>query len=70
MIIAKLLDSTCLTQAVYDTDRHEMTLEFTHGGRYRYEGVPATVYRNLVRADSPGRAFHATVRGRFVATRI
>lgn len=70
MIVTKRLNSTCIAEATYDTDRHDMTIEFARGGRYRYASVPKSVYRNLVRADSPGRAFHATVRDRFAATRI
>ena len=69
-MLSTKLNSTCLTEATYDTDRHDMTLTFAHGGRYKYRDVPETVYRVLVTAPSAGRAFHATVRGNYVATRL
>lgn len=69
MLVAKL-NSTCLAEATYDTGCRDMTITFAHGGRYRYRNVPEAVYRGLVTAPSAGRAFHATVRGRYPATRI
>lgn len=64
------LNSTCLAEATYDTESHDMTLEFTSGRRYKYGNVPETVYRNLVTAPSPGRAYNATVRNQYVGVRV
>ena len=69
MLTAKL-DSTCLTSVTYDTDRKDMTLTFSHGGRYKYHDVPETVYHQLVTAPSAGRTFHAVVKGAYAFTRL
>lgn len=70
MIVTVKLDSTCLSEATYDDVQHDMTLEFARGGRYKYFDVPESVYRGIVDAPSPGRAFHATVRDNYNCARI
>lgn len=69
MIVAKP-NSTCIVEATYDTKRHDMTIEFARGGRYKYADVPESVYHAIVTAPSVGRAFHATIRGHYATTRI
>lgn len=70
MIITVKLGSTCLSEATYDDTQHEMTLEFARGGRYKYFDVPESVYRGIVDATSPGRAFQTTVRDNYHCVRV
>lgn len=69
MLTAKL-NSTCLDEVTYDTDRHDLTLTFAHGGRYRYFDVPEVVFHELVTAPSAGRAFHRIVRNEYATERL
>ena len=39
-----------------------LEVEFIKGGRYRYTGVPESIYKLLLNADSVGKAFHRYIR--------
>jgi hypothetical protein len=39
-----------------------LEVEFVKGGKYRYTGVPADIYKILLNADSVGKAFHRYIR--------
>ncbi|MGO9258090.1 MAG: KTSC domain-containing protein [Bryobacteraceae bacterium] len=47
-----------------------MDLEFRTGAIYRYLGVPAQVYKELLRAESKGRYFNQHIRNRFGYAKI
>lgn len=40
-------------------------VDFHNGRRYKYDDVPEEVFQGLVRAESPGKYFHAEIRARF-----
>jgi hypothetical protein len=52
----------------YDPGTKELTVQFRSGSTYRYDGVPATTYADLIDADSIGSFFHSNVRNAFVGT--
>ena len=41
----------------YDAEEQTLTVEFNHGGTYRYFGVPPETFASLRAAVSVGRAF-------------
>lgn len=47
-----------------------MTVKFTNGGTYRYEGVTAAQHAHMMTAESIGTHFHKHIRGKFKATKI
>jgi hypothetical protein len=47
-----------------------LTLTFIKGGKYRYVGVPLTVYEDLTRAESPGRFVHANIVDRYATFKL
>lgn len=49
----------------YDPDAQILEIEFQDGAVYQYSGVPGAVHAGLVSAGSPGRYFHAHVKGRY-----
>ena len=59
------VDSTTLASAGYDTAAGLLELEFRSGAIYRYLSVPASLYRDLLAADSKGRFFNRSIRYRF-----
>ncbi|MFB9747233.1 KTSC domain-containing protein [Leifsonia shinshuensis] len=61
----EVFDSTAIASAGYDADTAVLEIEFGSGGVYRYLLVPPRVWRELREAESPGRYFAESVRGRF-----
>jgi KTSC domain len=59
------LQSSSLAAAGYDAGTQILQIEFRSGALYRYRGVPRTVFRDLVQAESKGRFFTAQIRGKF-----
>ena len=47
-----------------------LDIEFLNGAVYRYEGVPHSLYRGLIDADSKAHYFHEHIKGRFKSSRI
>ena len=64
------VESTTLAVLAYD-DAHEiLQLEFRSRAIYRYFGVPAPVYEELLAAPSRGRYFNRAIRGSFPYSRV
>jgi len=59
------LNSTLLQAATYQDQSTFLELEFRSGAIYRYLGVPAQTYQELLRAESQGRYFNQHIRNRF-----
>jgi hypothetical protein len=57
------VNSSLLASVNYDAGESVLQLEFLT--RYLYFAVPATIYEELLAADSKGSYFNSRVRGRF-----
>jgi KTSC domain len=64
------LNSTSLTAATYLDGQTVLELEFRSGAVYRYVGVPAETYGELVQAQSKGTYFNHYIRNRFCYAKI
>ena len=64
------LDSTTLASAGYDATTGLLELEFRSGALYRYFSLPASLYRDLLTADSKGRIFNRFIRHCFLTTLV
>lgn len=53
-----MLESSSLRRVAYDARRQVLEVEFSGGGRYRYEQVPSAVVAQLAAAESPGTYFN------------
>jgi hypothetical protein len=62
------LNSTFLKEASYDSSSRTLTVVFTDGRTYTYQGVDQSVYQGLISADSSSRFFGSNIRGRFSTT--
>jgi hypothetical protein len=60
-----VLTSSALRGAEYDRTTKTLTLEFRTGRRYKYLGVPETVYTGLATAASHGRYFNQWIKGKY-----
>jgi len=54
--------STTLASSGYDANTCLLELEFRSGAIYQYLSVPASLYRDLLAADSKGRFFNRFIR--------
>ena len=54
----------------YDPETNHLTVTFAGGRQYRYSGVSQEIASGLNKADSKGRYLHASVIGKFPATKI
>jgi hypothetical protein len=61
--------STLLKTAAYHAQCAILELTFHSGDVYRYFGVPARIYDQLLRAESKGRHFNSHIRNRFRFTK-
>jgi KTSC domain-containing protein len=64
------LQSTSLHAAIYHDQSAFLELEFRSGAIYRYLGVPAQTYQELLTAESKGRYFNQHIRNRFPFAKI
>jgi hypothetical protein len=62
------LNSTFLREASFDSNTNTLTVIFTDGRTYTYQGVDQSVYQGLISADSSSRFFGSNIRGRFSTT--
>ena len=56
------VDSSMMTEVTYDKAARELVITFTSGKTYVYFGVPAAVYRDLLKAASKGSYFLDTIK--------
>lgn len=59
------IDSSVIASLTYDETSSTLEVEFRSGRIYRYFKVPFEAYLSLVRAESVGGHFNATVRDRY-----
>ena len=64
------LQSTSLHAAAWHDQEAVLELEFRSGALYRYFSVPASLYRDLLTADSKGRFFNRFIRDCFLTTLV
>lgn len=58
-----VLDSSSLRWVAYDAQHQVLKVEFSGGGRYRYQQVPVEVVTALAAAASPGTFFNQVFKG-------
>ena len=54
----------------YDRDAKVLIIKFKAGGKYSYVDVPSDVYESFIHAESAGRFFFNSIRGRYQYSRI
>ena len=54
----------------FDEDSGALYVEFHSGARYRYLGVPLSVFQSLEAAPSKGKFFTNNIRDHYPATRV
>ena len=64
------MPSTVIRRFVYDTDRHELWVEFVTGRRYVYENVPDSVADAFRGAFAKGVYFNTRIRDRFACREV
>lgn len=63
------VDSTTMLSVGYDSAHQILEIEFTSGAVYQYLEVPATVFDELICAESKGRYFNQEIRDDYTALR-
>jgi hypothetical protein len=56
------VDSSTMRSVGYQGKSRILEIEFDSGAVYQYLGVPARIYRQLLRAESKGRYFNSEIR--------
>jgi hypothetical protein len=56
------VESSAIAKIGYSKHRHILEIEFLNGAVYRYLDVPATIYRNLMSAESKARFYDLNIR--------
>lgn len=62
--------SSLLRAAAYQEHSFQLEVALHSGAVYRYFGVPAQTYQELLRADSKGGYFNSQIRNRFVYAKL
>lgn len=57
--------SSTIEAVSYDEESRRLTIQFKGGRLYHYDDVPLGVYNSLLTAESVGRFFHSSIKGRF-----
>jgi hypothetical protein len=64
------VESSAIATIGYSKRRHILEIEFLNGAAYRYIDVPATVYRDLISAESKTRYYDSNIRRHYRSMRI
>jgi hypothetical protein len=64
------VDSSGIAAIGYSKRLHALEIEFVNGAVYRYLEVPASLYRELLAADSKARFYDRNIRGRFRSVHV
>jgi hypothetical protein len=59
------LDSTALTWIRYLPEQRILQVSLRTGRDYQYQDVPASIYRELLAAESKGRYYNLHIRNNF-----
>ena len=59
------VESTSITSIGFHTELRVLEIEFRSGALYRYFAVPPAIFEALQKAESKGRYFSQTIRGKF-----
>jgi len=54
----------------YDSKLRILEVIFNSGDRYRYKGVPASKYEEMMKAESIGQYMHKNIIGRYDYERV
>lgn len=63
MIKTKTVNSSAIRKITYDSDKHQLIINFTDDTAYKYFGVPPYVYYEFMNAESFGRYYNESFRG-------
>jgi KTSC domain-containing protein len=63
--MSSLLRSSALSSAEYDDELESLTLTFTNGRSYTFDGVPQDIYDRLLTDPSPGRFYLTYIKDQF-----
>jgi KTSC domain len=64
------VQSSALATVGYSKRRHILEIEFINGAVYRYLDVPASVYRDLVSAESKTRYYDRKIKRNYRSFRV
>src|SRR5205823_6933992 len=64
------IDSTAIAKVGYSKRRRILEIEFVNGAIYRYLDVPASVYRDLMSAQSKARYYDVNLKGTYQSLRV
>ena len=64
------VESTAIAKIGYSKRRHILEIEFANGAVYRYLDVPASVYRDLMSAESKARYYDFNIRKKYRSDRV
>lgn len=60
------VDSSFLTQIGYDADKQTLVVEMDSlYKKYVYKDVPPSIYKDFLAAESKGKFYSSTIKGRF-----
>lgn len=69
-LLRKHVISSNLKSVGYDSTTDILEIEFKNGGIYRYSGIPARVYDELMSSSSHGRYFHKNIREKYPTKKV
>jgi len=58
----RAVESSAIAKVGYSKRRHMLEIEFVNGAVYRYLDVPATMYRDLITAESKARFYDSNIK--------
>jgi hypothetical protein len=59
------VNSSAINSASYDPATYLLTISFTDGTEYTYDGVPSDVFTDFIGSSSPGSYFNKNIRGSY-----
>lgn len=68
--VTPVSNSSLIAGIGFDPDSQTLTLQFTDGNSYEYQGVDDGTYNELLASDSMGKFFHSRIKGQYSGRRV
>lgn len=62
MLLSANISSSCVQEAVYDTDEKVLSITYPSGNTYDYIDVPESVFDELSKASSAGSYLNSVIK--------
>jgi hypothetical protein len=69
-MVSQKINNSFISSVGYDYSKHELTIAFRSGSRFRYFSVPVAYYESMCISRSPGGYYKQEIKKKFNAIKL